>query len=89
MVFQSLALWPPLSVEKHLDCVLHARRVPRPERRRRIAQVGTSEEIYRRPLDAEVARLAGPVSLVPGRFRGEGRAQCVLGEDRIEIEVDG
>jgi len=36
MVFQDFALWPHMSVERHLDFVLRARRLPRAERRRRI-----------------------------------------------------
>ena len=39
MVFQDLALWPHLTVEGNLEFGLRAQRVPKPERKRRIAEM--------------------------------------------------
>jgi thiamine transport system ATP-binding protein len=41
-------------------------------RRGRLAQVGTPVEVWRRPADAGVARIVGPVTLVPLRVDGGG-----------------
>lgn len=53
MVFQDLALWPHLTVEGNIEFGLKARRVPGPERRRRIREaldmVGMTPLARRRP----------------------------------------
>ena len=45
----------------------------------RLIQVATPEILYRRPVDAELARFVGEAVLLPGRASG-GRVACALGE---------
>ncbi len=45
----------------------------------RLIQVATPETLYRRPVDAELARFVGEAVLLPGRARG-GRVAGALGE---------
>lgn len=48
----------------------------------RIHQLAQPEELYRRPVDAEVARFLGEANLVPGRCSGT-RVSTELGEVRL------
>jgi thiamine transport system ATP-binding protein len=52
----------------------------------RLAQVDVPTEIWRRPVDAEVARIVGPVSLVPVRVEN-GRAIAPWGPLPVEVSV--
>jgi ABC-type Fe3+/spermidine/putrescine transport system ATPase subunit len=58
MVFQDLALWPHMRVERHLDFVLKARRLPREERRARIGEL------------LEMCRLSGRERAYPSELSG-------------------
>ena len=65
MVFQDFALWPHMSVDRHLDFVLKARRVPSDARKARIRDLltlcGLSDLARRRPSElsgGEQQRLA-------------------------------
>lgn len=50
----------------------------------RIRQVGTPEEVYRRPADAWVARFVGDAMLLPVEQRGGGPTWSALGPLRLE-----
>ena len=58
MVFQDLALWPHMRVERHLDFVLQAMRLPRQERRARIEDL------------LEMCRLTGRKRAYPSELSG-------------------
>lgn len=58
MVFQDLALWPHMRVERHLDFVLRARRLPREDRRARIEDL------------LEMCRLGGRRRAYPSELSG-------------------
>ena len=58
MVFQDLALWPHMRVERHLDFVLKARRLPREERRARVGEL------------LEMCRLTGRKRAYPSELSG-------------------
>ncbi len=47
-----------------------------------LIQVATPEILYRRPVDAELARFVGEAVLLPGVARG-GRVSCALGDLRL------
>ncbi|MHC4605514.1 MAG: ABC transporter ATP-binding protein [Planctomycetota bacterium] len=49
----------------------------------RLEQVGTPDEVYRRPANARVAEISGPVSLVDGEKKGD-RVRLPWGEARAE-----
>jgi len=54
----------------------------------RVAQIGTPQEVYRRPADAFVARFLGLTNLVAGHKSDvEGRASEVAGRQRIETAL--
>jgi iron(III) transport system ATP-binding protein len=48
----------------------------------RVVQVATPEVLYRRPIDAELARFVGEAVLLPGAARA-GRVSCALGDLRL------
>lgn len=76
MVFQDFALWPHMSVERHLDFVLRAQRIARAERRRRIDAL----------LDLcrlEDKRHAHPAELSGGQQQRVGIARGLATEPRI------
>ena len=55
-----------------------------------IAQVGPAEEVWRRPVDAGVARIVGPVTLVPVEVRDDHTVLAPWGEVGAELfGVDG
>jgi iron(III) transport system ATP-binding protein len=57
----------------------------------RIAQAGTPQEVYSRPVSPTVAAFVGDAVLLPGRWRS-GTVRCALGEfDAVggEVGVDG
>jgi tungstate transport system ATP-binding protein len=55
-----------------------------------VAQVGSAEEVFRRPERLEVARFLGVETLIPGRVTGKARGlvQVECGEMQLEAEVD-
>jgi thiamine transport system ATP-binding protein len=53
----------------------------------RIAQVGEPREVWRRPVDSEVARIVGPVTLVPVEVEPGGTVRAPWGT--VEAEADG
>ena len=52
-----------------------------------IAQAGLAEEVWRRPVDAGVARIVGPVTLVPVEVRADDTVLAPWGE--IDAEPSG
>jgi ABC-type Fe3+/spermidine/putrescine transport system ATPase subunit len=50
----------------------------------RVVQVGTPEEVYRRPASAWVARFLGLTNLLDGRVVERGRVETAVGEWRLE-----
>jgi len=55
----------------------------------RVIQVGTPEEVYRRPASAWVARFLGLTNLLDGRVVERGRVETAIGEWRLETEDFG
>jgi tungstate transport system ATP-binding protein len=55
-----------------------------------VAQVGSAEEVFRRPERLEVARFLGVETLIPGRVTGKARGlvQVECGEMQLEAEVE-
>ncbi len=53
--------------------------------RGRLVQVGTPDEVYCRPISVAVARLTGPVGLLPG----EDGATVVLRPEEVQLLADG
>jgi iron(III) transport system ATP-binding protein len=56
--------------------------------RGRIAQIGTSHEVYLRPASREVASFVGDANFMPGHAHGE-RAECALGQVRLMSRASG
>lgn len=56
----------------------------------RIRQVGTPDEIYRRPLDPFVAAFVGDVNVLPARLerRLGDMATVALGEGRVQVRAE-
>jgi thiamine transport system ATP-binding protein len=50
----------------------------------RIAQVGAPDDVWHRPVDAGVARIVGPVTLVPVQVEAGGVVRAPWGEVRVD-----
>lgn len=66
VVFQSYALWPHLSVEKNISMPLELRRVPKAERKRRVAET------------LELVGLSGYAQRYPGELSGGQQQRVAL-----------
>lgn len=76
MVFQDFALWPHMSVEKHLHFVLRAQEVPREQRRDRIERMLTLSGLVEK-------RRAKPASLSGGQQQRLGLARALIAQPRL------
>ena len=52
----------------------------------RVAQISAAQELYRRPIDADLAQFIGDAVLVDGVAAG-GRAQCVFGQLPLAVNL--
>jgi ABC-type Fe3+/spermidine/putrescine transport system ATPase subunit len=76
MVFQDFALWPHMSVEKHLDFVLRAQEAPRHERRERVETMLTFSGLAER-------RRAKPAALSGGQQQRLALARALIANPRL------
>ena len=75
-VFQDLALWPHLTVQKHLDFVLESTKMPRADRKARIHEVTTLVRIE--PFSSRY-----PHELSGGEQQRVALARALVGQPRV------